>query len=55
MFQLEAQGSYLEVPQTAHESTSTHKQVTKCPENISEARLKCVRFNAKTRGTNYAL
>ena len=30
-------GSYLEVPQTVQEATSTYKPVTKCPQNIFEA------------------
>ena len=40
------QGGYLEVPQTEQEATSTHKPVTKGPENISEAGYKCVCLNA---------
>ena len=42
------QGGYLEVPQTGQEATSTHKPVTKCPENISEADYKCVYLNARS-------
>ena len=48
MFKLEAQAGYLEVPQTGQEATSTHKPVTKCPENISEAGYKCVCLNARS-------
>ena len=40
-------GGYLEVPQTGQEATSTHKPVTKCPENNSEAGCKCMCLNAK--------
>ena len=39
---------YLEVPQTRKEATSTHKPVTKYPENISEAGYKCVCLNARS-------
>ena len=35
------------MPQTGQEATSTHKQVTKCPENISEVGNKCVGLNAR--------
>ena len=45
---LEAQWGYLEVPQTGQEATSTHKPVTKCPENISEAGYKCMCLNARS-------
>ena len=50
MFKLEAQGGYLEVPQTGQKATtgSTHKPLTKCPENISEAGYRCVCLNAKS-------
>ena len=34
---LEAQGGYLEVPQTGQEATSAHKPVIKCPKIIYEA------------------
>ena len=36
------------MPQTGQEATSTHKQVTKCPENISEVGYKCVGLNARS-------
>ena len=36
------------VPQKGHEATSTHKPVTKCPENISKAGYKCVCLNARS-------
>ena len=42
IFKLEAQRGYLDVPQTGHEVTSTHKPVTTCPEYISEAGYHCV-------------
>ena len=42
------QGGYLEVSQTGQEATITHKPVTKCPENISEAGYKCVCLNARS-------
>ena len=35
------------VLQTGQEATSTHKSVTKCPEDISEAGYKCVCLNAR--------
>ena len=47
MFKLEARG-YLEVHQTGQEVTSTHKPVTKCPENISVAGYKCVCLNERS-------
>ena len=47
MFKLEAQGAYLELPPTGQEATSTHKPVTKCQKNISEAGYKCVCLNAR--------
>ena len=34
--------------QTGQETTSTHKPVTKCLENISEAGYKCVCLNARS-------
>ena len=34
--------------QTGQEATSTHKQVTKCPENVSEVGYKCVGSNARS-------
>ena len=37
LFKLEAQRVCFEAPQTGKEATSTHKPVTQCPENISEA------------------
>ena len=37
---------YLEVLQAGQEATSTHKPVTKYPENISEVGYKCVCLNA---------
>ena len=36
------------MPQIEQEATSTHKPVTKCPENISEAGYKCVCLNARS-------
>ena len=36
------------MPQTGQEAISTHKPVTKCPENISEAGYKCVPLNARS-------
>ena len=36
------------MPQTEQEATSTHKPVTGCPENISEAAYKCVCINARS-------
>ena len=48
MFKLEAQGGYLEVPQTGQEATSTHKPIKKIPEHISEAGYKCVCLNARS-------
>ena len=36
------------MPQTGQEATSTHKPVTKCLENISEAGYKCVCLNARS-------
>ena len=36
------------MPQTRQEATSTHKPVTKCPENISEAGYKCVSLNERS-------
>ena len=36
------------MPQTRQEATSTHKPVTKCPENISEAAYECVCLNARS-------
>ena len=36
------------VPQRGQEATSTHKPVTKCAENISEAGYKCVCLNASS-------
>ena len=36
------------MPQTGQEATSTHKPVTKCLENISEASNKCVCLNARS-------
>ena len=41
------QGGYLELPQTGQEVISTHKPVTKCLENISEAGYECMHLNAK--------
>ena len=34
--------------QTGHEATSTHKPVTQCPKNISEAGYKFVCLNASS-------
>ena len=48
LFKLKAQESYLEMPQAGQETTSTHKLVTKCPENIYEAGYKCVCLNARS-------
>ena len=36
------------MPQTGQEATNTHKSLTKCPENISEAGYKCVCLNARS-------
>ena len=37
------------MPQTGQEeATSTHKPVTKCPENCSEAGYKCVCLDARS-------
>ena len=36
------------MPQTGQEATSTHKPVTKCPENISIAGYKCMCLNARS-------
>ena len=36
------------MPQAGQEATSTHKPVTKCPENISETGYKCVYLNARS-------
>ena len=36
------------MPQTGQEATSTHKPVTKCPENITETGFKCVCLNARS-------
>ena len=44
---LEAQGGYLDVPQTGQEDTR-HKPVTKCPKIIYEAGLKCVYLKARS-------
>ena len=44
---LEAQGGYLDVPQTGQEATSEHKPATKCPKIIYEAGLKCVCLKAR--------
>ena len=35
------------MPQTGQETSSTHKPVTKCPENISKAGYKCACLNAR--------
>ena len=48
LFQLKAQGCYLEMLQTGQDATRTHKLVTKYPENISEVSYKCV-FKCKER------
>ena len=36
------------MPQTAQEATSTHKPVTKCPENISKAGYEYMCLNARS-------
>ena len=36
------------MPQTGKEANSTHKPVTKCPENISEAGYQCVCLNSSS-------
>ena len=40
------------MPQTGQEATSTHKSVTKCPENMSEAGYKCLCLNARSNVNN---
>ena len=39
---LEAQGGYLEVPQTGQKATSAHKPVTKCPKKMKLVKNVCV-------------
>ena len=36
------------MPQAGQDATSTHKPVTQCPKNISEAGYKCVCLNARS-------
>ena len=49
LFQLKVQGCYLDMLQTGQDATSTHKLVTKYPENISEVSYKCVCLNARRK------